>query len=452
MKNNGKINILEGPIAINLLRLSLPIIFTSLVSILYNLVDSKFIAIYLGDEALVAAAAASFFINFGFFLSNIPKLGAQLLVAQSIGGKKITYARRYARISLIVTLVVAIMYTLVNVIFPRELIELLKVTDPYKLKMAVDYLVVTAIGYVPLYLIVTMSAIINGDGDTFGPFIINSFGLISNAFLDWILLGNFHMGITGAAWATSLSQIITLVIMYCYMIRKKSRFKKLKFLHLDKIEDYKRLIKLGLPSGINSFLFSIFSLILAGLISSINVNALGIQRLGIQFEAFSWNISFGLASAVATFVGQNYGAGNYDRIAKTYKIVLSNILVLGGIITVIFVFFPRPLYGMFFKDEVMIALGISYLSIVGFSQLFMCAEITTSGAFNGMGKTFQPTIISIIFTSLRIPLALMLIPLLGLNGIWWAISLTSIVKGIIVVVLFLIILKKIDMKGTLNER
>ena len=147
-------------------------------------------------------------------------------------------------------------------------------------------------------------------------------------------------------------------------------------------------------------------------------------------------------------MGQNYGAKNYDRIAKTYKIVLSNILILGGIITIIFVFFPRPLYGMFFKDEKMIALGISYLSIVGFSQLFMCAEITTSGAFNGMGKTLQPTVISIIFTSLRIPIALILIPLLGLNGIWWSISLTSIAKGILVVILFLIVLKKIDVKET----
>ena len=145
-------------------------------------------------------------------------------------------------------------------------------------------------------------------------------------------------------------------------------------------------------------------------------------------------------------MGQNYGAKNYDRIAKTYKIVLSNILILGGIITIIFVFFPRPLYGMFFKDEKMIALGISYLSIVGFSQLFMCAEITTSGAFNGMGKTLQPTVISIIFTSLRIPIALILIPLLGLNGIWWSISLTSIAKGILVVILFLIVLKKIDVR------
>ena len=96
----------------------------------------------------------------------------------------------------------------------------------------------------------------------------------------------------------------------------------------------------------------------------------------------------------------------------------------------------------------MIALGISYLSIVGFSQLFMCAEITTSGAFNGMGKTLQPTVISIIFTSLRIPIALILIPLLGLNGIWWSISLTSIAKGILVVILFLIVLKKIDVKET----
>ena len=446
MKISNKIDILNGPIAINLLRLSLPIIFTSLVSILYNLVDSKFISIYLGDEALVSAAAASFFINFGFFLSNIPKLGAQVLVAQSVGAKKITNARRYARISIIITLIVATIYTLSNVLFPKELIEILKVVEPKKLQMAVDYLVVTSIGYIPLYLIITMSAIINGDGDTFGPFIINSSGLLLNAFLDFILLGNFHMDITGAAWATSISQIVTFIIMYLYMIRKKSRFRNLKLLYIDKMEDYKKVIKLGLPSGINSFLFSIFSLIIAGLISNIDVNALGIQRLGIQFEAFSWNISFGLASAVATFIGQNYGAGNYDRISKTYKIVLSNVLILGGIVTIIFIFFPRSLYEMFFKDENMIKLGISYLSILGFSQLFMCADITTAGAFNGIGKTFTPTIISVLFTSLRIPLALLLIPLLGLNGIWWSISLTSIIKGIMMVILFIGVLKKIDIE------
>lgn len=446
MKISNKIDILNGPIAINLLRLSLPIIFTSLVSILYNLVDSKFISIYLGDEALVSAAAASFFINFGFFLSNIPKLGAQVLVAQSVGAKKITNARRYARISIIITLIVATIYTLSNVLFPKELIEILKVAEPKKLQMAVDYLVVTSIGYIPLYLIITMSAIINGDGDTFGPFIINSSGLLLNAFLDFILLGNFHMDITGAAWATSISQIVTFIIMYLYMIRKKSRFRNLKLFYIDKMEDYKKVIKLGLPSGINSFLFSIFSLIIAGLISNIDVNALGIQRLGIQFEAFSWNISFGLASAVATFIGQNYGAGNYDRISKTYKIVLSNVLILGGIVTIIFIFFPRSLYEMFFKDENMIKLGISYLSILGFSQLFMCADITTAGAFNGIGKTFTPTIISVLFTSLRIPLALLLIPLLGLNGIWWSISLTSIIKGIMMVILFIGVLKKIDIE------
>ncbi len=446
MKISNKIDILNGPIAINLLRLSLPIIFTSLVSILYNLVDSKFISIYLGDEALVSAAAASFFINFGFFLSNIPKLGAQVLVAQSVGAKKITNARRYARISIIITLIVATIYTLSNVLFPKELIEILKVAEPKKLQMAVDYLVVTSIGYIPLYLIITMSAIINGDGDTFGPFIINSSGLLLNAFLDFILLGNFHMDITGAAWATSISQIVTFIIMYLYMIRKKSRFRNLKLFYIDKMEDYKKVIKLGLPSGINSFLFSIFSLIIAGLISNIDVNALGIQRLGIQFEAFSWNISFGLASAVATFIGQNYGAGNYDRISKTYKIVLSNVLILGGIVTIIFIFFPRSLYEMFFKDENMIKLGISYLSILGFSQLFMCSDITTAGAFNGIGKTFTPTIISVLFTSLRIPLALLLIPLLGLNGIWWSISLTSIIKGIMMVILFIGVLKKIDIE------
>ena len=103
----------------------------------------------------------------------------------------------------------------------------------------------------------------------------------------------------------------------------------------------------------------------------------------------------------------------------------------------------------------MIALGVGYLSVLGFSQIFMCAEITTTGAFNGIGRTIEPTINSIIITSLRIPLAHFLIPLMGLSGIWWSISGTSMLKGVISVTWFLWTLKKLldsgEMMGKLEE-
>ncbi len=442
MKLTKKINMLEGPIGINLFKLSMPIIFTSLVSIFYNLIDSKFISMYLGDEALVAAAGSGFFINLGFCLLNVPKLGIQVLSSQSIGSKKILEARKYARIAIFLSLIAGIIYTLFNVIFSTQLITSLGIKDVTKLKMASDYLIVTAYGYIPLYLIITMSTIISSDGDTFGPFVLNSIGLILNAIMDIIFLGYFDMDIRGAAWATTISQVLTLIAFIFYINRKSSRFKNIKYNVIDKYKDYIKLLKLGVPSGINSALFSLFAFVLVGIISGINENAIGIQRLGIQYEAFSWNISFGLASAVATYVGQNYGAKNYNRIKQTYRMVMKIVVIMGIIITGIFLIFSRGLYEIYFKDEKMIKMGISYLSILGVSQLFMCMEINITGAFNGLGKTLIPTLNSIIVTFMRIPIAYLLIQFIGLNGVWWAISVTSIMKGIILFILFELQMRK----------
>ena len=92
-------------------------------------------------------------------------------------------------------------------------------------------------------------------------------------------------------------------------------------------------------------------------------------------------------------------------------------------------------------------MGQDYLRILGFSQMFMCAEITTTGAFNGVGRTLQPTVNSVVVTSLRIPLAYILTLIMGLTGIWWSISGTSILKGVISVAWFLWTLRKIKNSG-----
>ena len=104
-------------------------------------------------------------------------------------------------------------------------------------------------------------------------------------------------------------------------------------------------------------------------------------------------------------------------------------------------FFGRSIFSIFINESEAIAQGIDYLKILGYSQLFMCLEITTSGAFYGVGRTVIPSIIGIIFTGLRVPLAIILFrpEILGINGVWWSISGTSIVKGIVLVLLFSLI-------------
>ena len=118
--------------------------------------------------------------------------------------------------------------------------------------------------------------------------------------------------------------------------------------------------------------------------------------------------------------------------------------VFGILVTALLVLGAAPIFGLFIHEPDIIAGGAGYLRIVGLSQLFMCYELATTGAFNGLGQTKLPAALGLILTVARIPLCYALMPVMGINGVWWAISGTSILKGIILNILFLIRVRKLE--------
>ena len=134
--------------------------------------------------------------------------------------------------------------------------------------------------------------------------------------------------------------------------------------------------------------------------------------------------------------------GRNDRVRKGYKASLWTVGIWGLLISAVFIWVPEPIARIFFHEPAAIATAVEYLIIIGFSEAFMCVELTTVGALSGLGRTRLCSIISIAFTSARIPLAIILGGIMGLNGIWWALSSTSIVKGIIFTCTFLWITRK----------
>ena len=205
---------------------------------------------------------------------------------------------------------------------------------------------------------------------------------------------------------------------------------------------YIKLLKIGLPSGVSQGIFTAIAIVLANIIARYDDEVLAVQRLGVQFESFSWNISGGFSSAVATYIAQNYGAKQFDRIKKVYYISLKGISVFSVIITIVFIGFAKPLFSPFLHNERLIHHGINYLTIVGIAQFFQSVEIITNGAFNGIGHINEPTMIGVIGTASRIPLSYIFAPLFGITAIWWVISGTMIIKGIISFLLFMYIWNK----------
>ena len=173
------------------------------------------------------------------------------------------------------------------------------------------------------------------------------------------------------------------------------------------------------------------------MVSSFGDSAIATQRVGGQIESLTWNVADGFAAALNAFSAQNFGAGKIDRVKKGCYLSTFLIAVWGAFIGTLFLLFPEGIANIFFHEPEVITVAIGYLTIISVGEPFMCMEIVASGAISGLGNTKLCSMISALFTGLRIPLAYLLSRTgLGLLGIWWSLTITSICKGILFVLAF----------------
>ena len=175
---------------------------------------------------------------------------------------------------------------------------------------------------------------------------------------------------------------------------------------------------------------------------------MAVQKVGSQIGSISWMTADRFSVAGNSFVAQNFGAGNFQRARKGYRVSMGAITVWGLFTSILLMTAGGFIFQIFIPDPAILPMGISYLTILGICQMFMCWESVTSGAFSGFGHTLTPSLVSIIFTAARIPAAMLLSSAtpLGLDGIWWSISLSSVCKGVLMVILFFFFLKRLSRK------
>jgi putative MATE family efflux protein len=439
--------LVEGNISRALVKLAVPIMATSFVQMAYNLTDMLWLG-RVGTKAVAAAGTAGFFTWFGSALFMIPKIGAEVGVAQSIGREDIDSAKKYAANTLKLDILIALIYSAILMTFRHQIIGFFRLGDKEVIQMATDYLLIISFGLLFYFLNPVFSGIFNGSGNSSTPFKINTAGLITNMILDPIMImgiGPFpKMGIKGAAWATIIAQFVVTLI-FIFTSRKKSvLLKELNLLKIPFDREYIRIIlKLGLPVAIHQGLFSSIAMVIARIIAQWGPIPVAVQKVGSQIESISWMTAGGFSTAISAFVGQNYGAGKLERIREGYKKGLQIVGSIGIFATILLIFGAQPVFKLFIPDDPeALEIGIRYLRILGISQLFMTIEIASQGAFNGLGRTVPPSLVSVTFNALRIPAALILSStFLGLDGVWWSISISSVFKGTVLTTWYLIVLK-----------
>ena len=429
------IDLLNGNILTSLTELALPIMATSLVQTAYNLTDMAWIGM-VGSDAVAAVGAAAMYTWLSSGVAALARMGGQVKSAHAYGEGNRREAVQYGKGALQLALVLAAAYGIITNLFAGPLIGFFHLNSSLVVKDAIVYLRIACGLILFAFIGQTLTGLYTASGNSRTPFVANCIGMGANIVLDPLLifgLGPIHgMGVAGAAVATVTAQFIVSLVLVISMRKDPVLAAQMRIWIPTPLSNIKTMVRIGFPAAIQSMLYCGISMVLTRFVTAWGDTAVAVQRVGGQIESISWMTADGFGTAINAFVGQNYGAGNLKRVKKGYMTASAIMFIWGIFTTCLLIFGAAPIFSLFIHEPEVIPAGADYLRIIGFSEMFMCVELMTVGALSGMGKTMEASVITIILTTARIPLAVILGgTALGLNGIGWALTISSIVKGII---------------------
>ncbi|MBL7972688.1 MAG: MATE family efflux transporter [Prolixibacteraceae bacterium] len=447
LKNNSLKRILSGDsdaMMKRLILLALPVIGSSFMTMAYNFINMIFVG-RLGSDAVAAVGSASFFMHFGWGLSSLLTVGAGIKVSHSIGSGNIPLAKSYVRSGILAVIVIALIYYVLLFFAGNELIGLIQLNNPEIEQAATGFLLIVGLAIPFSFQNLFFTSVFIGSGDSKSPFRINATALAINIVLDYLLIFQGGMGINGAALGTIVSQAIGTLLFYI-KLNGSANLRPAGTAFQSSL--LKNILRMGVSTTFQRVSFTIVAIFMARIISHWGPTAIAVQKVGIQIEAISYMTAGGFLSALSTISGIAYGAGDYRKQWQAFRSGMLLAFVLGTVTSVIIIIFAEPLFSIFLNDPESVAMGREYLIILGFSQLFMVMELMATGAFFGWGKPNIPAISGIALTVLRIPMALAFIELWNnaLSSVWWSISISSILKGILLVVLYTVLFKSVIRK------
>ncbi|MFC4683725.1 MATE family efflux transporter [Exiguobacterium sp. s149] len=420
------IDLTTGQVQRVIVALALPLVGSSLLQFTYSLVDMFWVGA-LGSDAVASIGAASFYIMLGQAIQSLIVVGAGIKVSQAVGRRDQALIQRYVRAGRRINLGLGLLFVTVLAAFGQALIGFLNMDAPAVEQLAYSYLLVSAPMLIFSFFNLLFARLFSAYGNTTTAMRINATGVTLNMILSPLFIYPLGLGVVGAGLAT----LVANVVMFGFFWHRA----RVLFDWEETVEpnhtDYREILRLGFPMASQRVLFTVISIFLARMIGSYGTEAIAAQRIGLQIESIAYMMIGGLNGAIASYTGQNLGARKVDRVHEGYRVTTRLGILYTGLITLVFLFVPDVLIGLFVDDPTTIEIGANYLRIIGISLIFASLEMIGNGYFSGLGLPKIPATISIVFTVARIPLALALEPYLGIDAIWWSIALSSIIKGLV---------------------
>ena len=387
---------LEGPLLSGVILYTVPIILTSLLQLLFNAADLIVVGKFCGSVSVGAVGATNSLTSLMVNLFVGLSIGAGVAVAHGVGSRDEAEIRNVVHTAVPVALAGGVILTVVGVSLSGPMLVLMN-TPENTLPLSTVYMKIYFCGITFTVVYNFCAAILRAAGDTKSPLIFLTIAGIVNVILNVVFVTAFHMNVAGVALATTISQGIAAVLVVMALMRRTDACR----LELRQIGFHKRqlmkILRIGLPAGIQSSLFSISNVIIQSSINSFGDVLVSGNAASASLESFMYATLNSFHQTAVNFVGQNVGARQYRRANNTFWICQSCVFVAGIVFGTLLWAFGRPLLGIYITDSAeAIEYGMIRLTYVGLPYFLLGLMDVSTGALRGYGQSVAPMIISVL--------------------------------------------------------
>lgn len=408
------VDMVNGPLFLSIWKFTVPFMLTGLLQIFYNAADVMVVGRYAGQEALAGVGTtgslSTLILNFIIGLS----VGVSVTLGQALGAKDHDGAQKIVHTAMLICFLGGAIVSVIGIVYAEPLLSLIDVPSDV-MPQAKIYMQIIFAGKIPALVYNFGSAILRAKGDTKRPlYIVTASGII-NVVLNVFFVVKLGMKADGVGLATVISQVFTAVaILYCLCTEEGSTQLQFKKLRLHKKEAL-RIVKIGLPSGAQSMVFSLANVIIQSSVNSFGSATIAGNSAATSVGGFYYTALYSLSQTTVAFVSSNTGAKRYDRVRKIVRYSLIDAGIVWAIEALVTILAAKYLIGLYVPgNEAALQIGVSRHMIIGCSYGLCGMMEVASGALRGMGKSFMTMMVAIIgVCGIRIVWVLFIFPLIG---------------------------------------
>ena len=401
MKNNSH-TLTKGSVGKGILLFALPLLGSSLIQQLYSTVDLIFVGQLLGTKASAAIGASGLIVTcmIGFF--NVMAVGTNVFAARHYGARRFEQLKKLIQTIFWTGIIGGFFLTVIGLVLSPVFLTWMGTPESI-FPLAVRYLRIYMASMISVVSYNLLSGVLRALGDSRTPMLYQFFGGIINVFADFIFLYVFHMGVEGTAFATLFSQTFAAIGVMIHLYRLKKPYAlRIRFSDCS-LKEFTDILKVGVPAGVQSIIITLSNIIIQSQINTLGVTSVASFTVYFRVELIIYLPIVALGQAVVSFIGQNYGAGNWERIKKGNRLCIFGGSLITFAACILLIIAMPVILNVFTKDAAVAAQTLEIVKVTFPFYFFYTVLECFSSNLRGFGKAFLPMIVTVIsFCGFRI--------------------------------------------------